>query len=127
MAAVMLAAAMPKLKVSSAGLNALIGKPADDYAIRLMQERGLDLAPHRATQINRLMCVDSDIILVMEREQRQRLQQLYPEVCGRVFRIAEHANLDVPDPYRRPIEAFQTALTIIDRSVAQWLRRIQRL
>lgn len=127
MAAALLAAALPKLHVSSAGLGALIGKPADDHAIRLLRERGIDLSRHRATQINRPMCLEADIVLVMEREQRQRLLQLYPEVCGRVFRIAEHANLDVPDPYRRPIEAFQTALTIIDRSVDHWLQRIQRL
>ena len=33
--------------VGSAGLGALVGYPADDHAIALMQERGLDISDHR--------------------------------------------------------------------------------
>jgi protein-tyrosine phosphatase len=127
MAEALLAAALPKVRVSSAGLGALIGRPADELAVQLMRERGLDIGKHRATQINKPMCLDSDIVLVMEREQKQRLQLLYPEVCGRVFRLGEHANVDVPDPYRQPLRAFRSALSIIDESVELWLDRIQRL
>lgn len=127
MAAVLLAAALPGCRVISAGLGALVGKPADEAAVALVRERGLDLRAHRAEQITRPMCLHSDIILVMEREQRDRLQRLYPEVCGRVFRIAEHAGADVPDPYRQPINAFRTALTLIEQGVAHWAQRIQRL
>lgn len=127
MAAGLLATALPGVRVRSAGLNALVGEPAEETAVRLMQDRGVDIAPHRAMQINRQMCLDSDIVLVMEREQRQRLQELYPEVCGRVFRIAEHEDRDVPDPYRQPVKAFRSALSIIDDGVRHWLQRIQRL
>lgn len=127
MAAALLDAALPGCRVASAGLGALVGKPADEAAVALMRERGLDLRAHRAVQITRPMCLHSDIIVVMEREQRDRLQRLYPEVCGRVFRIAEHAGVDVPDPYRQPVTAFRTALTLIEQGVAHWVQRIQRL
>ena len=127
MAEAILASALPGRRVRSAGLGALIGNPADEIAVELMRERRLDITAHRAAQINRPMCLDSDIVLVMEREQKQRLQQLYPEVCGRVFRLGEHENVDVPDPYRQPTRVFRSALSIIDDSVDQWLLRIQRL
>jgi protein-tyrosine phosphatase len=127
MAAGLLAAALPRARVRSAGLNALVGKPAEEAAVRLMHDRGIDIARHRATQITRQMCLDSDIVLVMERDQRQRLQEMYPEVCGRVFRVGEHVDRDVPDPYRQPAKAFRGALTIIDEGVEHWLQRIQRL
>lgn len=127
MAAVLLAAALPGCRVVSAGLGALVGKPADEAAVALVRERGLDLRTHRAVQITRPMCVQSDVILVMEREQRDRLLRLYPEVCGRVFGMAEIAGVDVPDPYRQPIEAFRAALTLIEQGVAYWAQRIQRL
>jgi protein-tyrosine phosphatase len=127
MAAGLLAAALPGARVRSAGLGALVGAPADETAVRLMQDRGVDIAPHRAAQINRQMCLDSDIVLVMERAQRQRLQEMYPEICGRVFRLGEHADRDVPDPYRQPVQAFRGALSIIDEGVGHWLQRIQRL
>ena len=127
MAEAILASALPGHRVYSAGLGALIGKPADEIAVQLMHERGMDITPHRASQISRPMCLESDIVLVMEREQKQRLQQLYPEVCGRVFRLGEYENVDVPDPYRQPTRVFRSALSIIDDCVDQWLQRIQRL
>jgi protein-tyrosine phosphatase len=127
MAAALLTAALPGSDVASAGLNALIGNPADDAAIALMRERGLDLRPHRGTQISRPMCLQTDVILVMEREQRGRLLRLYPEIRGRVFRMAEESGVDVPDPYRQPIEAFRAALTLIEQGIGFWVKRIQLL
>jgi protein-tyrosine phosphatase len=127
MAEAVLASALPGRQVRSAGLGALIGKPADAIAVELMRERRLDITAHRATQITRAMCLESDIVLVMEREQKQRLQRLYPETCGRVFRLGELQDVDVPDPYRQPTSVFRSSLSIIDDCVEQWLQRIQRL
>lgn len=127
MAEALLAAGLPGIRVRSAGLNALVGNPADEMAVALMCERGIDISRHRATQISRALCVESDVILIMEREQRQRLQQLYPEICGRVYRLAEDADRDVPDPYRKPREAFRASLSLIEESTEHWLRRIRRL
>lgn len=114
-------------RVDSAGLNAVIGAPADPIAISLLRDRGIDIEAHRATQITRKMCLGCDMVLVMDRDQRRRLEELYPEACGRVFRVAEFAEADVPDPYRQPEKAFRHALMIIDEGVARWVHRIQRL
>jgi protein-tyrosine phosphatase len=127
MAQGLLAAQLPGWKVHSAGLDALIGAPADEIAVDLLRERGLDIAGHRATQVTRKMCLDADMVLVMSREQRRQLESRYPEICGRVFRVAEHADRDIPDPYRQPETAFRHALKLIDEGVAAWVQRIQRL
>ena len=127
MAAGLLQAGLPDLKVRSAGLGALVGEPAHETAAALMRERGIDIGAHRARQITRAMCLESEIILVMDREQRQRLQNMFPEACGRVFRIGEYAEVDIPDPYRQSVQAFRHALNLLDLSVQHWLQRIQRL
>jgi protein-tyrosine phosphatase len=127
MAQALLAEKLPAWRVQSAGLDALIGAPADDTAVALLRERGLDIASHRAAQVTRKMCLESEMVLVMDREQRRRLEDIYPETCGRVFRLAEDTNLDIPDPYRRPEAAFRHSLTLIDAGVARWVQRIQRL
>lgn len=127
MAAALLASALPGKLVGSAGLGALVGEPADPTAVALIRDRGLDIGDHRAVQINRVMCLQAELVLVMEQGQQSRLQELYPEIFGRVFRIAEYAKLDVPDPYRRSLETFRTALDIIEQGVAFWVQRIQRL
>ncbi|MDB5898015.1 MAG: protein tyrosine phosphatase [Ramlibacter sp.] len=127
MAEGLLAAALPGVKLQSAGLNAVLGAPADEMAIELMSGRGIDIGAHRARQITRQMCLEADLVFVMEREQRQRLEKTYPEACGRVFRLGEHVGQDVPDPYRQPASAFRTALSIIDDGIGHWVQRIRRL
>jgi protein-tyrosine phosphatase len=127
MAEAMLAAQLPQWQVRSAGLGALIGSPADEIAVKLLRERGLDLTGHRAVQITRKMCADADMIMVLSREQRREVETLYPEICGRVFRLGEHADRDVPDPYRQPEPVFRHALKLIDEGVTSWVQRIRRL
>jgi protein-tyrosine phosphatase len=127
MAEGLMATLLPQVVFRSAGLGAMVGSPADETAVQLMMERGIDIAGHRAQQITRALCLESDMFLVMEREQRQRLEETYPEACGRVFRLGEYINQDVPDPYRQPAAAFQTALAIIEDGVSHWVQRIRRL
>ncbi|HET8748401.1 MAG TPA: low molecular weight protein-tyrosine-phosphatase [Ramlibacter sp.] len=127
MAQGLLAAQLQGWRVQSAGLNALVGAPADEIAVDLLRERGLDISGHRAMQITRRMCVESDMVFVMSREQRRELESLYPEICGRVFRLGEHADRDIPDPYRQPEPVFRHALKLIDEGVTSWVQRIRRL
>jgi protein-tyrosine phosphatase len=123
----LLAAALPHVQVHSAGLGALIGMPADETATRLLQERGIDITSHRAAQITRPACAQADIVLVMDAEQRKRLEAMYPQACGRIFRLGEYIKRDIPDPYRQSELAFREALSLIDAGVHEWLQRIHRL
>jgi protein-tyrosine phosphatase len=127
MAEGLLAAALPFIQVRSAGLGALVGMPADEMAVRLLREREIDISGHRAKQLTREMCDGSDLVLVMEQAQRTRVERLYPQARGRVFRIAEFLRKDVPDPYRQVEHVFRNALHLIDDGVQEWLHRIHRL
>jgi protein-tyrosine phosphatase len=127
MAQGLLAAALPQASVQSAGLGALIGRPADDTAIKLMRERNIDIGAHRATQLSNHACVVSDLIFVMDTEQRQRVEALYPHTRGRVFRIGEYANSEIPDPFRQDEAVFRSTLSLLESSVDLWLSRIRRL
>lgn len=127
MAEGLLKAALPQARVQSAGLSAVIGMPADHTAVRLMDARGIDIAPHRAMQITGDLCKQSELVLVMSADQRQRLEQMYPFACGKVFRIGEFDKRDVPDPYRQPEAAFREALQLIDSGVHAWLQRIHKI
>jgi protein-tyrosine phosphatase len=127
MAQALLGRDLPGVQVRSAGLGALIGHPADPTAIKLMQEEGLDIREHRATQVTRDLCTGSDLVFVMDDEQRTRLEAMYPQVRGRVFRIGRFVNQDVPDPYRRPELAFRTSLSVLKASIGEWLPRIRQI
>jgi protein-tyrosine phosphatase len=126
MAQGLLSAALPGRLVRSAGLGALVGMPADPIALELLRERDVDISGHRAMQVNRELCLSSDLIFVMDADQRRRVEDLYPNLRGRVFRLGEYSKKDIPDPYRKPEAAFRESLSIIDEGVRDWVRRIKR-
>jgi protein-tyrosine phosphatase len=113
--------------VASAGLHAVVGRPADETSVRLLRERGIDITAHRATQVSRAACLAADVVLVMEARHRRALGDLYPQAWGRVYPLCDSPARDVPDPYCQREPAFRRALELIERGVAQWLVRLQRL
>jgi protein-tyrosine phosphatase len=117
----------PQLSVRSAGLSAMIGMPADPLATEVAAVHGLDISAHRAQQINATLCQQSDLILVMEQGHKDWLEQLYPQVRGKVFRLGQAGQFEVTDPYRQSMPAFQTAYEAIFRGVTDWSHRIRKL
>lgn len=127
LAQVLLARELPAHNVWSAGLSALVGAPADPMSVQIAQEQGLDLSAHRAQQVTSFMCQQAELILVMEQSHKSQLEQLYPQVRGKVFRLGQFGQFEIADPYRQPREAFDTAYQGIAQGVADWLTRIRQL
>jgi len=127
LAQVLLARELPGLNVWSAGLGALVGQPADPLSVAVATTHGLDLSAHRAQQVTGWMCQQAELILVMEQGHKQQLEQQFPLVRGKVFRIGQFSQFDVADPYRQPRDAFDTAYAAIAQGVADWAPRIRQL
>ncbi|MBS82230.1 low molecular weight protein-tyrosine-phosphatase [Variovorax sp.] len=127
MAEGLLTAKLPNIHISSAGTGALVGRPADTQAQKLMLQHGIDISRHVARQVNKLICSQADLILVMDVEQRRYLEATYPMVRGKVFRIAEAAKTDVPDPYREGEDAFRYAFDLIEMGARTWIDRILKI
>ena len=47
--------------------------------------RGLECGPHQARKLDRALCQDADLILVMEGRQRDRIIQQFPEASGKTL------------------------------------------
>jgi protein-tyrosine phosphatase len=127
MAEGLLASALPDAQISSAGLEALAGHPADPIACELMNSRGISLADHRARQISLDLCQRADLVLVMDREQRRKVEERYLFAAGKVFRLGEFMDRDVPDPYRAGRDAFSQSLSLIEDGAQEWVKRISRV
>ncbi len=128
MAAAMLKNALGEqstVNLGSAGLGALVGHPADDHAIALMGERGLDISGHQARQLEPALVKAADLVLVMESGHRQLISELEPATRGKVYRLCEWSDEDVPDPYRQPRAAFEEALVFIEQGVRDWAEKIK--
>ena len=111
--------------VESAGLGALVGHPASEYSVELMDEIGEDITGHRARQIHPDMVHDADLVLVMEAGHRRAIDDADPTARGKVYRLGEWQDKDIDDPYRQPKTAYADALVDIQAGVASWAERIR--
>lgn len=127
MAEALLKQALPDRTIRSAGIGALVGKSADPFAAQLMAEKGLDISEHRAQQVLSSLVVPSDLILVMDLEQKKYIETRFMGTRGKVFRIGEAAKADIPDPYRQAIESFRASLSLIEDAVRFWSEQIKRM
>jgi protein-tyrosine phosphatase len=108
--------------VESAGVAALVGRPADPLAVDLLRERGIDLSAHRARQLTPEVAAAFELILVMEAEHQRAVERIFPPARGRVHRLGRFGDFDVPDPYRKPRAAFEESLALIERGVTEFER-----
>jgi len=110
--------------IHSAGIGALVGKPADAHALRLMQEHGTDISAHRARQLTPAIAGTADLILVMEVGHQRRIHSISPASRGKVHTLGKWADVEVPDPYQKSPEYFAYTLGLIEQGVDQWAAKL---
>jgi len=124
-AAALLRTRKPGKIVKSAGLVALEGHEMDEMAKSVASENGLDCGSHTGQKLSSSLCMWADLILVMERRQRDRLIRRYPEASGKTFLLTHWSGLaDIPDPYRRTKEAYERIYSMIVSAVDAWSSKL---
>ncbi len=114
-----------RLKVSSAGLSALVGEPAAEHAVTLLKQKGIDLSAHRARQLAPSHIVGADLVLVMERWQKAEVERLCPPARGRTYLLAHWQDgLEIKDPFRGSPAVFEECFEKINAAIDSWLERI---
>jgi protein-tyrosine phosphatase len=86
-------------RVSSAGVWAQDGLPAA-RGLAAWSEM-LELEQHRSRALDFAMLQDADLVLVMERGQKEALALEFPMAAGRVYLLSEMSEpvaYDIPDP-----------------------------
>lgn len=127
MAAALLKARLPDVEIVSAGLGALVGRPAEVTAFSILKHRGIDMSDHRAQQLTELLCKQAELILVMEQAHKDQVERLYPFTRGRVYRLGSHGDYDVFDPYRQGEERFEACYALIKSAADKWAVDVMQL
>jgi protein-tyrosine phosphatase len=118
--------ALPGREVSSAGVGALVGFPADPLAVEVMAARGVDISDHRARQASLAVLSAAELVLTLDQGHSDWINKQYPQLRGRVHKMLRwRDNQDVADPFRRPVEAFEQALKDIEMGVDDWVRKLR--
>ena len=118
----------PDKDVRSAGMAAMIGRPADATAQEIALRHGLDLSGHCARQVTADICREADLILVMESAHQRELASRYPLARGKIHCLGETPageRFDVADPYRKTRDAFEQAHAAIEQGIESWAQRIR--
>lgn len=119
--------------VESAGTWTVPGSSVLPLAEKLAQHHGLSLNGHKTCLVSRAQLARFDLILVMERGQKEALLAEFPSVGHHVFMLSEvvdGAQYDIPDPARSPKDAadFITALCeLIERGYEKICERVESL
>ena len=123
--AAMLKAAAPDKQITSAGLAALVGYEMNDVAREVAQAHGLHCPPHQARQLDSAISSGADLLLVMDKRQRNALMQRFPMASGKTFLLSHwNGGHDIPDPYQRDRETFEHVYTMMEQASHAWLARL---
>ncbi|MCI1047000.1 low molecular weight phosphotyrosine protein phosphatase [Caballeronia zhejiangensis] len=118
-----LAECLPGVAVSSAGVAAKAGLPADPVATAVLEARkGFDISGHRSRPLIRSMCEAADLILVMERGQREIIQERFKSAWGKTWTL--DAGEDVFDPVGYPRHVYDEWLEHILKKADTWANRV---
>lgn len=111
------------IRVSSAGLGALVGRGIEPTAQALLLEHGLDGSDHRARQADAAILEAADLILTMERRHLSLITRRMPQVSGKTFLLGKwQGDREISDPYRKQRVAFEHVFRLVDEGVASWRR-----
>ncbi|MGN6405360.1 arsenate reductase/protein-tyrosine-phosphatase family protein [Sinomonas sp.] len=86
-------AAPGAFSVSSAGVRALVGQPAQSGSAEIAQRLGTSLETFTARQLTERLVADADLILVLAEAHRAPLLALAPSALKRTFTLREFARI----------------------------------
>ena len=107
------------MTVRSAGLETTPWKPAHSKAKAVALQHQLSLDEHAITQVHKELLDQSDLVLVMEVAQKDRVLKLYPQHRHKVFllgQFCDRGSLNIDDPYQGTKEDFQACFDRIRES-----------
>ncbi|WP_259756625.1 low molecular weight protein-tyrosine-phosphatase [Pseudomonas sp. GCEP-101] len=114
------------IRVSSAGLTAVVGHPIEPHAFATLQRHGQQPHEHQARQLTAELLQAADLVLTMEQRHLQDLFRQFPESRGKSFLLGKwQHDREIPDPYRQGQAAFEHAYALIEEGADAWSRRLQ--
>ena len=81
------------VRIESAGLSAVAGRPMDPDAAAALVELGGDPAGFESREFTRELAEDADLVLTMTRDQRRAVLEATPRGLRRTFTLTEAADL----------------------------------
>ena len=113
---------LKNIQVYSCGIHAAIGDTPTYEAKTVMNEYGVDISKHLATNIRYSNIKDMDLILCATNSHKIAVLDMYPELIGKVYTMKEYVNykrqyhspIDIKDPWGYDIDTYRSCAGEID-------------
>ena len=110
------------IEVYSCGIYAENGDIPTYEAEKVMEEYGVDITKHRATNIMKSNIKEMDLILCATQSHKIAVLDIYPELKEKVFTMKEyvkynrenHDSIDIKDPWGYDIDTYRSCVGEID-------------
>ena len=115
--------------VLSAGTWYHTSYPAAKHSIEVMKDRGLDIRNHRSRNIAEMWLEDFDLILTMEKDQKEALQVEFPGIRRRIYLLSEmiDSTVDIADPVGGVVEDFEDTAVLLENTLSEGFSKILSL
>lgn len=115
-----------QVRVRSAGIWALEGRPASAYALQVMSEHDLDISTHRGRNLTQDDVDEADLILVMTKRHADIIARDLKRSEGKVHLLSEMTGpaYDVLDPYSGSLADYRGTARELKELIESGYRRI---
>lgn len=122
------------IEVYSCGIYAQDGDTSTYEAKSVMEEYGVNLNKHRATNIRNSNIKQMDLILCATISHKIAVIDMYPELKNKVYTMKEYVNYDrqyhdkinIKDPWGYDIETYRSCLAEIDEVLDLLIKKMQK-
>ncbi|MCX8956465.1 arsenate reductase/protein-tyrosine-phosphatase family protein [Erwinia psidii] len=123
----LLKAALPDIKIASAGIHAVVDHAADATASSVASEHGVSLEGHVARQLTSAMCREYDLLLVMEKAHIDLVNRINPSVRGKTMLFGHWLNQqEIADPYKKSRDAHEAVYGLLENAAQKWVNALSR-
>ncbi|WP_373766313.1 low molecular weight protein-tyrosine-phosphatase [Glaesserella sp.] len=120
--------AFPNKQIESAGIatknSGLEGCAADPTMIATASKANLDLTQHVAKQLSEELCLNADLILVMENKHIDVVANISPASRGKIMLYGHWLQKEIPDPYRQSPEIFEAVCKLMEQATEGWKSKL---
>lgn len=116
-------------RVDSAGVWAQDGIEPAENAVAILLAKGIDIRSHRSQTVNKDMLYQHDIVLVMEKTQKEAIELAFPDVQHKIFLISQLINedFDIVDPIGHSLQDFLETAEELEKILTDGFEKIKIL
>ena len=103
---------VPPVSIDSAGTMGLDAQPVPREILELMQERDIEISPHRSKQVTDAMLQDADLVFAMAMNHYQELKTRRAIRADTLHMLTNFPNSTSPQPDQSIIDPYGGTLTL---------------